>query len=97
MISTQDNLLSECHPHNLSWKEFMKDCEKAVNISEIHSDEWSSDDEELANAERNQNIRRDRLVSTNSVIKIHDKKWRSSRVCKVVKLLKNITFIHNKL
>jgi len=53
MILTQDNLLSECHPHNLSWKEFMKDCEKAVNISEIHSDEWSSDDEELANAERN--------------------------------------------
>lgn len=65
----------------------MKDCEKAVNISEVHSDEWSSDDEELANVERDQNLRRDRLVNTNSVIKIHDKKWRSSRVCKVVKLL----------
>ena len=37
----------------------MKDCEKAVNISEVHSDEWSSDDEELANVERDQNLRRD--------------------------------------
>jgi hypothetical protein len=87
MISTQDKLLSECHPNNLTWKEFLKDCERAINTSEVHSDEWSSDDEELADEERKNNLRKDKIKNSNSVIKIYDKKWRSSRVCKVVKLL----------
>jgi hypothetical protein len=88
MISTKDEILSECYPHNLTWKEFMKDCEKAVNTSEVHSDEWSSEDEELARAECGKN-KRSRLTTNNdSVIKVYEKAWRSSRVCKVVKLLK---------
>ena len=62
------------------WDEFMRDCEKAVNTTDLHSDEWSSDDEVLAQAERNQNKRPERIIGTNSVIKIHDKKWRSTRV-----------------
>lgn len=94
MISTKDDVLSECYPHNLTWKEYMKDCEKAVNTSEVHSDEWSSEDEELARAECGKN-KRSRLTTNNSVIKVYDKVWRSSRVCKIVKLL-NLTFIHNK-
>jgi len=30
----------------------MKDCEEAVNTSEIHSDKWSSNDKALAQDER---------------------------------------------
>lgn len=90
MISTKDNLLTECHPSNITWNEYMKDCEKAVNTSDLHSDEWSSDDEDLANEERSRKKRPERIIGTNSVIKIHDKKWRSTRVCKVVKLFLKI-------
>lgn len=92
MISTQDHLLTKCYPPNLSWENYMEDCEKAVNTSELHSDEWSTNDEELANKERKKNERSERLAETNSVIKIHEKKWRSSRVCKVLKLIKNTVY-----
>jgi hypothetical protein len=63
----------------------MKDCEKAVNDPKLHSDEWSSDDTNLAQDERNNQKRAERILNTNSVIKVHDKKWRSTRVCKIVK------------
>ena len=58
LISTKDDILSKCYPHNLTREEFIKDCKKAVNTSEIHSDEWSSNDEELANAKHSKNARR---------------------------------------
>ena len=48
--------------------------EEAVNTSEIHSDEWSSDDEALAQDERNNKKRAERVLNTNSVIKVFDKK-----------------------
>ncbi|CAB5197438.1 unnamed protein product [Rhizophagus irregularis] len=57
MISTRDKLLTECQPRNLKWEEFIKDCIKATNTSDIHSDEWSTEDEELANKERSKNTR----------------------------------------
>ena len=85
MISTEDKVLSECRPTDITKEEYMNKCELAVNTPDLHSDEWSSIDEELANEERNNGKRPDRLKNTNSVIKIHDKKWRSTRVCKVVK------------
>ena len=59
----------------------MRDCEKAVNTPELHSDECSSDDEDLARDERNNNKRGERVLNTNSVVKVLDKKWRSTRVC----------------
>ena len=75
MISMKDKLLANCHPSsNISWKEFMKDCEEAVNTSKIHSDEWSSDDKALAQDERNNKKRAERILNTNSVIKDFDKK-----------------------
>ena len=84
IISTKDKVLVNCHPLNeMDWNDFMKDCEKAVNTSELHLDEFSSDDEALAQDERNNKKRADNLLNTHSVIKIHDKKWRSSQVCKV--------------
>ena len=101
MISTKDKLLTDCYPSNITWNEYIKECEKALSISELHSDEYSTNDEELADEERNNKTRPERIIRTNSVIKIHDKQWRSTRVCKVVKLflknIKNITFIYNNL
>ncbi|CAB5379525.1 unnamed protein product [Rhizophagus irregularis] len=46
MILTNDKLLMECCPSNIDWDVYMRDCEKAVNISELHSDEWSTEDED---------------------------------------------------
>ena len=88
MISTGDKILTGCCPPDIVYEEYMKNCESAVNTPELHSDEWSSNDEGLANEERSDNKRPERLISTNSVIKIHDKKWQFTKVCKVVKLFK---------
>jgi hypothetical protein len=84
MISTNDRLLIECRPTNITLDEYIRDCEKAVNVSELHSDEWSTEDEGLANEEVEQRKRPERLTDTNSVIVIREKKWRSSNVCKRV-------------
>ncbi|CAB4396219.1 unnamed protein product [Rhizophagus irregularis] len=65
LISTKDDILSECHLHNLTWEEFIKD----------------------SNAEHSKNARRGRLANTNnnnSVIKIYNKNWRSSRITKIL-------------
>ncbi|POG73885.1 hypothetical protein GLOIN_2v1772065 [Rhizophagus irregularis DAOM 181602=DAOM 197198] len=70
MISTQDKLLTECQLRNLKWEEFIKDCIKMTNTSDIHSDEWSTEDEELANKERSKNTRSGRLINNNSIQKI---------------------------
>jgi hypothetical protein len=64
----------------------MNDCKKTVNIPELHSDEFSTDDKDLVNKEQKKNQRPEWIASTNLVIKVYDKKWQSSRVCKVVKL-----------
>ena len=86
MISTNDETLEICHPADLPWDSYMQDCELAINTSDLHSDEWSDDDEALANEERTNNKRPDHIKGTNSVIKIHNKTWRSSRVSKVMML-----------
>ena len=86
MISTKDQLLDKCHPPNISWDGFLRDCEEAVNCSGLQSDEWSSDDGVIAGEERKKNKRPERIANNNSVIKIHEKTWRSTRVCKVEKL-----------
>jgi hypothetical protein len=74
MISTNDRLLIECHPINITLDEYIRDCEKAVNVSELHSDEWSTKDEGLANEEVEQRKRPEWLTDTNSVIIIREKK-----------------------
>lgn len=94
MISTNDKILSDCCPLDVRHDEYVKDCELAVNTSDLHSDEWSSCDEELANAERSDDKRPERLRNTDSIIKVHDKNWRSVKVCEVVKLFKNTAFIY---
>lgn len=81
MISTKNKVLNTCQPPNISWDQYMLDCESAVNTSELHSDEWSTDDAGLADEERRKNQRPDNIKATNSVIKIRNKKWRSTRVC----------------
>lgn len=87
MVSTKDKLLTDCHPSgDISWNEFIRDCETAINTPELHSDECSSNDEDLAQEERDNRLRPENIRSTNSVIKIYNKKWRSTRVSKVLEL-----------
>jgi len=82
MISTKDKLLIDCYPSdNITWNEFMRDCEKAVNTPELHLNKCSSDNEDLARDKRNNNKRGERILNMNSVVKVLDKKWRSTRVC----------------
>jgi hypothetical protein len=89
MIRASDKLLEKFRPKDITLDKFMKDCEKAVNVSELHSDEWSTEDEGLANEEMEQNKRPERLADSNSVIVVHEKNWRSSRVCKRVNFFNN--------
>lgn len=90
MIRTGDKLLEKCRPSYVTLDKFMKDIEKAVNVSELHSDEWSTEDEGLANDEVEQKKRPERLADSNSVIMVHEKNWRSSRVCKRVNFFNKI-------
>jgi hypothetical protein len=87
MTTTKDKLLTDCHPSgDISWNEFMRDCGTAINTPELHSDECSLNDEDLAQEERDSGQRPERITLTNSVIKIYNKKWRSTRVSNVLEL-----------
>ena len=66
MISTKDKLLNSYHPANILWDQFLKDCERAINMSELHLDEWSTGDAFLADEERKTN--RDQYVRLHSVV-----------------------------
>jgi len=94
MIKTNDKLLIECWPKNITWNVFTKDCELAVNVPGVHSDEWSTDNDELAKEEIENKKRPERLADSNSVIIVHEKNWRSSRVCKRVKLFFIISYLY---
>ncbi|PKY60115.1 hypothetical protein RhiirA4_483439 [Rhizophagus irregularis] len=85
MVSTKDKLLTDCHPSgDISWNEFIRDCETAINTPELHSDECSSNDEDIAQEERDHRLRPENILSTNSVIKIYNKKWRSTRIKEIL-------------
>ncbi|GBB87607.1 hypothetical protein RclHR1_14080004 [Rhizophagus clarus] len=84
MIFMQNSILDDCRTENMTREVFIKDCEKAVNTAEVHLNEWSIEDKVLINEEHNDNIRSGKLISTNSVIKIHNKEWRSSKVKRIL-------------
>src|SRR5437660_1379462 len=81
LSQTKDKILIKCHPSNVTWDDYVEDCNLAVNIVDINSDEYSAEEEELARKERSDEKRPENICSTNSVIKICDKPWRSTRVC----------------
>ncbi|CAB4429777.1 unnamed protein product [Rhizophagus irregularis] len=64
--------------------EFIRDCETAINTPELHSDECSSNDEDIAQEERDHRLKPENILSTNSVIKIYNKKWRSTRIKEIL-------------
>jgi hypothetical protein len=65
MTLTKDKLLTNCHPEgDISWNEFMNDCEMAINTPELHSDECSSNDEDLVQEERDHGQRPERIHYT---------------------------------
>ena len=45
MIATSDGVLEQCRPPNISWDRYMEHCELAVNVPDLHSDEYSTNDE----------------------------------------------------
>jgi hypothetical protein len=81
MVYTKDKLLNDCQPSDISFDEFLEDCERAINTPELHSNECSSDDEALAQEERVNRKRPEHILNTNSIIKVFNKPWRSTRVC----------------
>src|SRR5436853_4468746 len=82
MIQTKDKILIKCHPSNVTWDDYVEDCNLAVNTVDINSNEYSTEEEELARKERADEKKPENIYSTNSVIKICDEPWRSTRVCK---------------
>ena len=70
MIQTKDKILIKCHPSNVTWDDYVEDCNLAVNTVDINSDEYSTEEEELARKERSDEKRPENIYSTNSVIKI---------------------------
>ncbi|CAG8655212.1 15684_t:CDS:2, partial [Dentiscutata heterogama] len=67
-------------PPRLSWNEYLRDLESAVNDSALQSAEESDTDEELANYERENDERPANIYDTNSVLKVINKPWRSARI-----------------
>ena len=73
MIATNDSLLEDCCLIDMSRKDFLLDCEKSINLTDVHSDEISSDNEVLAEEERNMKKRPENILKLNSVIKVYEK------------------------
>ena len=80
MILIKDKTIEECRPDGVALSEFMAECEMAVNRTDLQSDEYSTEDEELANEERRTDKRNSKIFNNNLVIKVKDKLWRSNRV-----------------
>src|SRR6185312_13882300 len=52
MIQTKDKILIKCHPSNVTWDDYVEDCNFAVNTVDINSDEYSTEEEKLARKKR---------------------------------------------
>ena len=73
MILIKNKTLKECCLEEVVFSDFLIECEMAVNQADLQSDEFSTEDEELANEERKNNQRNSRILNTNSVIKVKEK------------------------
>lgn len=83
MYSTEDQVLEDCKPSNISDRQFRKDLEEIIETSAYHSDEVSETDEEKAREERTSNVRpRNKTDEDTHVLRVYDKPWRSRRVSK---------------
>ena len=71
----------------------MKHYKLAVNIPDLHSDEYSTDDEQFANEKRYDNKKLERIMHTNLVIKLREKNRGPQGYVKFINYFKNITFI----
>src|SRR2546430_9911526 len=67
MIQTKNKILIKYHPSNVTWDDYVKDCNLAVNTIDINSDEYSTEEEELARKEKSNEKRLENIYSTNSV------------------------------
>ncbi|CAG8490192.1 15011_t:CDS:2 [Dentiscutata erythropus] len=83
MVRIGDPILNECQPPTLSWEEYLHDLERAVNDPALQSCEESDNDEVLANQERGE--RPTIIRDSNSVIKVYDKPWRSTKIKRLLR------------
>ena len=44
MIQIKDKILIKCHPSNVTWDNYVEDCNLAVNTVDINSDEYSTEE-----------------------------------------------------
>src|SRR5436853_5382259 len=95
MIQTKDKILIKCHPSNVTWDDYVEDCNLAVNTVDINSDEYSTEEEELARKERS-----DEKRPEISIVQIQLSRFVINHgdllgyVIMYVKLLKNKTYIY---
>jgi hypothetical protein len=79
MIKIKDQKLLDLQP-SISWDDWVEGLDAIINDSSYHSDEVSESDTEKVHEETNTNIRLSRNESSNHVLHVYDKQWRSSRV-----------------
>src|SRR3989442_11532389 len=96
MIQTKDKILIKCHPSNVTWDDYVEDCNLAVNTVDINSDEYSTEEEELARGltRKGRKISIVRIQLSRFVINHGDL---LGYVIMYVKLLKNKTDIYTLL
>ena len=83
MYSTNNQVLVDCKPGNISDRQFKQDLEQIIADSAYYSDKVSETDEDKAQDERDNNVRpKNKADSDNHVIRVYDKPWRSRRVNK---------------
>jgi hypothetical protein len=81
MVSTKDKLLTDCHfSGDISWNEFIRDCETAINTPELHLNECLSNDEDIAQEERDYSLSRhilkpDGQLYMNVFLQLYDLKF----------------------
>jgi hypothetical protein len=81
MYNTDDELLVNYRPGNLSAEDYKADIEAIIGDGAYHSDEVSETDDEKAQDEINNGIRpKNKDDTDHHVIKVYDKPWRSRRV-----------------
>ncbi|RHZ72286.1 hypothetical protein Glove_243g113 [Diversispora epigaea] len=84
LIKVTDPILEECQPSNIDNKTYIEDLYRAINENELQSEELSEEDEERFEIEKKKEERPERNKNNKFVIKVYNKKWRSSRIKKLL-------------
>ncbi|PKC53798.1 hypothetical protein RhiirA1_478551 [Rhizophagus irregularis] len=78
MVDNEDQLLIDLQPP-MEWDDWINNLNEVIGNSNYHSDEVSESDEEKVQEEKDNKIRPSRKESSNHVLHVYDKQWRSQR------------------